>query len=29
VNQHPPQHHEGWMDGKLSGDSFLLGFLVP
>jgi len=25
VNQHPPAHHEGWMDGKWSGNSFLLG----
>jgi hypothetical protein len=28
MNQHPPAlpHHEGWMDGKCSGSSFLLGF---
>jgi hypothetical protein len=24
-NQHPPTHHEGWMNGKWSGNSFLLG----
>jgi hypothetical protein len=26
VNQHTPLHHEGWMDGKWSENSFLLGF---
>jgi hypothetical protein len=25
ANQHPPVQHEGWMDGKWSGNSFLLG----
>ncbi len=23
-HQYPPAHHEGWMDGKWSGNSFLL-----
>jgi hypothetical protein len=26
MNQNPPVDHEGWMDGKWSGNSFLLGF---
>ncbi len=27
VNQHPPAHHEGWMDGWMVQETgFLLGF---
>jgi hypothetical protein len=29
VNQQPPVHHEGWMDGKWSPTKFSAGFHFP